>query len=168
MLCGVLCMPFDTRGDLHLIQLRDRCLQAAEELTKRADEIERLTAALAAIKEERNQALDQCAFLHKRIAHAEKLMSLQGESLDESYDQTQRLTRELDVAMHGEEGAAPQASLCDLVGPAKRLKQEADTERRRANGLSLELLAAEAENKRLKEELTQWKPSTRWVTRMGG
>lgn len=31
-----------------------------------------------------------------------------------------RLTRELDVAMHGEEGAAQQASLCDLIGPAKQ------------------------------------------------
>ncbi len=42
-------------------------------------------------------------------------------------DDVQRLTRELDVAMHGEEGAAKQASLCDLVGPAARLKQRVET-----------------------------------------
>lgn len=30
-----------------------------------------------------------------------------------------RLVRELDVALNGEEGAAPQASLCDVVGQAK-------------------------------------------------
>jgi len=35
-----------------------------------------------------------------------------------------RLTREIDVAMHGEEGAAKQASLCDLIEPAKRMRAE--------------------------------------------
>lgn len=34
-----------------------------------------------------------------------------------------RLTRELDIALHGEEGAAKQASLCDLIEPAKRLRE---------------------------------------------
>jgi len=33
-----------------------------------------------------------------------------------------RLTRELDVAMHGEEGAAKQANLCDLIEPARKLR----------------------------------------------
>lgn len=37
-----------------------------------------------------------------------------------------RLTRELDVAMHGEAGAAQQASLCDLIEPARRLREEND------------------------------------------
>jgi hypothetical protein len=35
-----------------------------------------------------------------------------------------RLVRELDVALFGEEGAAPQASLCDLIGPAKALREQ--------------------------------------------
>ena len=35
-----------------------------------------------------------------------------------------RLTRELDVALHGESGAARQASLCDLIGPARELRVE--------------------------------------------
>src|SRR5262245_38059714 len=36
MLCGVLRMPFDDQGDTHLVQLRDCCRQAANELEKRA------------------------------------------------------------------------------------------------------------------------------------
>lgn len=37
-----------------------------------------------------------------------------------------RLTRAIDVAMHGEEGAAPQAALCDLVGPAADLRKKCE------------------------------------------
>ena len=37
-----------------------------------------------------------------------------------------RLVRELDVAMHGEDGAAKQASLCDLIEPARELRERAD------------------------------------------
>jgi len=33
--------------------------------------------------------------------------------------------RALDVAMHGEEGAAKQASLCDLIGPARDIRAQA-------------------------------------------
>jgi hypothetical protein len=36
-----------------------------------------------------------------------------------------RLTRQLDVEMHGE-GAAPQASLCDLMGSGKKLRDRAE------------------------------------------
>jgi len=32
MLIPILRMPFDTRGDLHLCQLQQRCLQAAERI----------------------------------------------------------------------------------------------------------------------------------------
>jgi len=48
-----------------------------------------------------------------------------------------RLAREIDVAMHGEEGAAQQASLCDLVDPARWLRERAE--------------AAEASNRALVE-----------------
>lgn len=34
-----------------------------------------------------------------------------------------RLVRLLDVALHGEGNAAPQASLCDLIEPARRLRE---------------------------------------------
>ena len=43
-----------------------------------------------------------------------------------------RLTRELDVAMHGVEGAAQQASLCDLVGPARDLRTRLEQFSKRA------------------------------------
>lgn len=42
--------------------------------------------------------------------------------LEEVLEDKLRLVRELDVAMHGEEGAAKQASLCDLIGPAKEMR----------------------------------------------
>ena len=35
-----------------------------------------------------------------------------------------RLTRELDVALNGEEGAAPQASLCDIVSQVQKAKRD--------------------------------------------
>jgi predicted translin family RNA/ssDNA-binding protein len=38
-----------------------------------------------------------------------------------------RLAREIDVAMHGETGAAKQASLCDLIEPAINLRVRAET-----------------------------------------
>lgn len=41
---------------------------------------------------------------------------------EEAAADTRRLTRELDVAMHGEAGAAEQASLCDLITAAKALR----------------------------------------------
>lgn len=37
-----------------------------------------------------------------------------------------RLTRQLDVEMHSEEAAAKQASLCDLIGDGKRLRDRAE------------------------------------------
>jgi len=43
--------------------------------------------------------------------------------LQEVIDDSRRLTRELDVAMHGEANAAKQASLCDLIVPAEQLRQ---------------------------------------------
>lgn len=36
------------------------------------------------------------------------------------------LVRQLDVAMHGEQGAAKQATLCDLIGPAQELRERAE------------------------------------------
>lgn len=38
-----------------------------------------------------------------------------------------RLTRLLDIAMHGEEGAAKQASLCDLIPLAERMREQIAT-----------------------------------------
>lgn len=38
--------------------------------------------------------------------------------------EVRRLAREIDVALCGEAGAAPQASLCDLVGSARDLRRK--------------------------------------------
>ena len=47
-------------------------------------------------------------------------------NLKEVLEDTRRLARELDVALHGENDAAKQASLCDLIVPAQRLREERD------------------------------------------
>lgn len=46
--------------------------------------------------------------------------------LKEVLEDKRRVTRELDVALNGEEGAAQQASLIDLIGPAQDLRRERD------------------------------------------
>lgn len=43
----------------------------------------------------------------------------------DAYEDTKRLAREIDVAMHGD-AAAQQASLCDLIPLARQLKAERD------------------------------------------
>jgi len=40
----------------------------------------------------------------------------------ECLEDKRRLTRELDIALSGEAGAAQQASLCDLIGQAKEMR----------------------------------------------
>ena len=46
--------------------------------------------------------------------------------LEEVLADKRRLAREIDIALHGEEGTAKQASLCDLVHPARQLRLERD------------------------------------------
>ena len=43
---------------------------------------------------------------------------------EEALADYRHLVRELDVAMHGEERAATQASLCDLIEPARMMREE--------------------------------------------
>lgn len=52
MLCGILRMPFDDGGDIHLMQLKQACHEAATELERRADAFTALqTAALKVVEE---------------------------------------------------------------------------------------------------------------------
>lgn len=67
-----------------------------------------LTADLDAMRAARDEARD--LITHYEAAQADKRW----------------LAREIDVAMHGEAGAALQPSLCDLVGPARKLRARAD------------------------------------------
>lgn len=54
-------------------------------------------------------------------AEIERLTTLVADYEDVVADK-RRLAREIDVAMHGEEGAAKQPSLCDLVAPAAQMR----------------------------------------------
>jgi hypothetical protein len=51
-------------------------------------------------------------------------LAAQVRDLEEVLVDKRRLTRDLDVALHGEDGAAQQASLCDLIEPAKELRAQ--------------------------------------------
>ena len=70
----------------------------------------------------------------------------------EALEDTQRLTRELDVAMHGED-AAKQASLCDLIPLAKRLRSNFEVLEQVHNETCEELEGAKAEIARLRRVL---------------
>lgn len=50
-----------------------------------------------------------------------------------------RLVRELDVALHGEAGAAKQASLCDLIEPARQLRRKCEARARTIGMLRAQL-----------------------------
>lgn len=71
-------------------------------------------------------------------------------------DDVQRLTRELDVLLNGEEGAAPQASLCDLVAQVRAAKQAAPQAEQQAESpqepLTYEWVEAEYDHLLLLEE----------------
>jgi len=51
MLLGVLRMPFDDHGDIHLIQLRQRCLTAATRIEDDAEKIAALEAERDRLRE---------------------------------------------------------------------------------------------------------------------
>ncbi|MGC0054572.1 hypothetical protein ACNSPG_16165 [Brucella pituitosa] len=57
-------------------------------------------------------------------SQAEAIIAAERADYEEVIADKRRLTRLLDVAMHGEEGAAKQASLCDLIEPAKQLRAD--------------------------------------------
>jgi hypothetical protein len=76
------------------------------------------------------------ADLRQVIANRDALLADYQEVLTDK----QRLTRELDIALHGEEGAAKQAGLCDLIQPARQLRATIDLLERNA-GIQAKLLA---------------------------
>lgn len=68
--------------------------------------------------------IDICAF----HADAErKARVAERAKYEEVLEDKRRLTRELDVALSGESGAAKQASLCDLIPIAKALRAKAES-----------------------------------------
>ena len=55
-----------------------------------------------------------CRLTNEAANEIERLRDLVA-AHEEVHEDHKRLVRELDVALNGEEGAAPQASLCDIV-----------------------------------------------------
>jgi hypothetical protein len=64
--------------------------------------------------------------LMKAIAEAENDQFDELEAYKTYVDDVRRLTRELDVLINGEKGAAIQPSLCDIVSQVAAIKREAD------------------------------------------
>jgi len=96
------------------------------------------------------------AVLEELADEVERLMNLVT-GYEEAQASSRKLTREIDVALHGEDGAAKQASLCDLVHPAAALRAEAansaaqrDEAIARAEVAEERLRAVEAENEAIR------------------
>lgn len=115
-----------------LADAKDDCLRLHKDKMDLLDE--KLARSSASLPED-----DMAVILGKAIAEAAQRAGIyNGEgALDgptlllllndmaEVLEDRKRLTRELDVAMHGEEGAAKQASLCDLIPLARKLRERA-------------------------------------------
>ena len=78
--------------------------QNAENCRKTADALESQPAELTRLRE-RNAELDGIVADYEQALESKR-----------------KNTRDLDIAMHGEDGAAQQASLCDLIEPARRMR----------------------------------------------
>lgn len=68
---------------------------------------------------------DALYWKNRALKAEERVRELVGErdGYIEAMNSVRQLSRQLDIAMHGEENAAPQASLCDLVAPAKAFRK---------------------------------------------
>ncbi len=118
---------------LQTANLVQRCGDAEAKLAAQDAQIAALQATLNAEKAQHEgdknfaDRLFRKQLAEKEAAEAQ-LRTVQAELAAERevLDDKRRLTRRLDVAMHGEEGAAQQASLCDLIGPAEDLRERAE------------------------------------------
>lgn len=63
--------------------------------------------------------LDATGYNFKAVSAMLRQLYAENEAYKECQDDKNRLVRELDVALNGAEGAAKQASLCDIVGQVK-------------------------------------------------
>jgi rubrerythrin len=92
----------------------------------------------------------------KEAADAIERLTTLVQDLQEALDDKHRLARELDAAMHGERGAAAQASLCDLIEPAKRLREKLEaalTDARERND-TIERLRADKRGRQ--DQINRW------------
>lgn len=70
MLLGILRMPFNTKGDIHLVQLQGRCLEAADRIEK--EEVEKRVNEILELGFEYGILKDQNAALQARLRGKEK------------------------------------------------------------------------------------------------
>jgi hypothetical protein len=110
------------------------------------DEITALDKKLASQIGDDIQAIFDHEALFKAARLAIKSLRDQLAGLQEAYDDTKRLARLIDVAMHGEDGAAKQASLCDLVGPASDLRAKLAASEAARNRAALDAAPQAAEH----------------------
>jgi hypothetical protein len=94
-------------------------------LVKRATQDDRYTVWLAMMRIRSTNPSQRAHFnswerLQDLAAQQAELIAGQAEALESM----RRLTRELDLALNGEAGAAKQASLCDLVAQVKTIKAQ--------------------------------------------
>jgi hypothetical protein len=78
------------------------------------------------------------------------------EALKGVLDDKHRLARELDIAMHGEQGVAAQASLCDLIEPARRLREKLEAALMDARERSDTVERLRADKRGLQEQVNRW------------
>jgi|SRR6266850_1821597 len=88
--------------------------------------------------------LDRIVVLENRLAAVER----EREDYKEAYEDGRRNLRRIDVAMHGEAGAALSPSGCDLIGPAEDL-------RKRVEAAEAALLTLQRQVKAMSEEWIQ-------------
>src|SRR5687768_16174004 len=90
-----------------------------------ATAIEPKDKELAALRKNNEHAAGHLIDLLARAETAERRVT----DLEEVLADKRRLAREINIALHGEDGAAKQASLVDLVHPARQLRRERDEAR---------------------------------------
>lgn len=120
---------YENWHDANIRALLDKCEALQEQLAARehnnvvlADALRREAVKCEALQRERDGWQQHAGETHR--------------NLSEVIDDYRRLTRELDAAISGEAGAAKQASLCDLISPARDLRAERDALQRKLDGLS--------------------------------
>jgi chromosome segregation ATPase len=79
-----------------------------------------LRARMATVEDNNNRLVGNNDYLARENEQLRAELSATREALEDK----RRLTRLLDEALHGEGNAAEQASLCDLIEPAKQLRAE--------------------------------------------
>jgi len=95
------------------------------EVRRQKERIEKLEGALEFYRLSRQGLVSSGVLYRLSNTEAERDAALeQVRDYQVCHEDHKRLVREIDVIMHGEDGAAKQASLCDLVNPIKIITEQ--------------------------------------------